>query len=369
MNPKSCIKKIIRKLRLNILFYALCSLFLHEKYDEDAVQARKKLNDFSPCPKSSSLTQNQLDKSFKYDLQIIVPAYNVEKYLQECMDSILSQETTYSYIVFLIDDGSTDQTSQIVDTYASDPRVVVIHQENKGFSGARNTGLKTIVGQYIMFVDSDDLLPQGAIQSLVQFAEQNDAEIVEGGVYRRTQAGDFIYKQHKQNRKVQALGILHGVPWGKIYKSTIWENLQFPVNYWYEDSINSFLIYPQIKRAFIIPDMVYIYRRNLSSITYTSVSKPKSIDTFWITELMMKEHDILNLPYDKAYFEKFFRQVILNAKRIDNMPEHIQQAVFVLTVDLYNSHFSNMDTGKYKALQKALKNYDYGQYKLYIKSH
>ncbi len=88
------------------------------------------------------------------------------------MDSILSQETQYTYQVILVDDGSTDSTGSIADEYAADPRVQVIHQANKGFSGARNAGFNHIVGEYIAFVASDDILMSGAIEALMHSTRQ-----------------------------------------------------------------------------------------------------------------------------------------------------------------------------------------------------
>ena len=93
------------------------------------------LENFSSKPKGSCIRENALSCPFSCDLQIIVPAYNVEKYLKQCMDSILAQRTKYRFHVVLVDDGSTDRTGEIADTYLKDSRVTVIHQENRGFSG------------------------------------------------------------------------------------------------------------------------------------------------------------------------------------------------------------------------------------------
>ena len=105
--------------------------------------ARKTLLACSPRPAGTCQAANALLPP-RCDLQIIIPAYNVEAYLAACMDSVLSQETKYSYHVVLVDDGAKDRTPEICDRYAVDPRVTVIHQQNKGLSGARNTGLREL---------------------------------------------------------------------------------------------------------------------------------------------------------------------------------------------------------------------------------
>lgn len=101
------------------------------------------------------------------DLSVVVPCYNVAAYVGECLDSILGQSASRTFEVLAIDDGSSDDTGNILDAYAcKDERVKVVHQENKGFSGARNKGLDLIRGWGIMFVDSDDKLAPGAIDTL-----------------------------------------------------------------------------------------------------------------------------------------------------------------------------------------------------------
>ena len=112
-------------------------------------------------------------------VSIIIPVYNVEKYLSECVNSVLEQ--TYPEIeVLLIDDGSTDSSSEVCDGFAaSDHRIKVIHQLNRGLSGARNVGLKNANGEYVLFVDSDDyLLKKNAIELLVKRAEQTDSDVL-----------------------------------------------------------------------------------------------------------------------------------------------------------------------------------------------
>lgn len=111
-------------------------------------------------------------------VSIIVPVYNVESYLRTCVDSILNQ--TYKDIeLILVDDGSKDKSGEICDEYASkDSRVRVIHQENKGLSGARNTGIENMTGELLMFVDSDDWISSETCERAVDAITKNDVDIV-----------------------------------------------------------------------------------------------------------------------------------------------------------------------------------------------
>lgn len=111
-------------------------------------------------------------------ISVIIPVYNVENYLRECIDSVLKQ--TYKNLeIILVDDGSTDSSGKICDEYAEkDSRITVIHKKNEGPSKTRNTGLKNANGKYIYFLDSDDYITEDAIETLVLTAESNQADLV-----------------------------------------------------------------------------------------------------------------------------------------------------------------------------------------------
>lgn len=335
--------------------------------------SRKILADFSPEPKGSCIRNNMLSMPFSCDLQIIVPAYNVEKYLKQCLDSILAQKTKYSFHVMLVDDGSTDHTGEIADSYAQDSRVTVIHQENRGFSGARNRALESIFARYLMFVDSDDMLASDAIEVLLNTAFANQAAIVQGSfneIY-----DDTCIPSCNTNNTVRcvepALGNLEGFPWGKVFRSDTFASLVFPEGFWYEDTMLSVLLYSQIEKAYVLPRTVYFYRKtNPNSITKTSITKPKCIDTYYVTELTIREHAELGMPIDQAYIEKVFRQILLNEKRIRNVPEKVKEAVFVLSSDMVERYLpKNLQSVRYQQLVKIMHRRDYGMYREYIKWH
>lgn len=110
-------------------------------------------------------------------VSVIVPVYNVELYIEECLDSVVKQ--TYQELqIIVVDDGSTDSSSQKVQPYLSDGRVQFIEQANKGLSGARNTGLEVANGRYVLFVDSDDYLELAAIEELVRLMENNQVDLI-----------------------------------------------------------------------------------------------------------------------------------------------------------------------------------------------
>ena len=333
----------------------------------DPESARETLLRFSPPPTGTAAAENRLLEP-ECDLQIVIPAYNVEAYLAQCMDSVLGQETKYTYHVILVDDGATDATPAIADTYSDDPRVTVVHQRNKGHSGARNTGIREIFGKYIMFVDSDDFLLPGAIDALLDTAFAHDCDLVEGGAYYVYDHGKAIMHRCKSDQKISSPYALHGQPWGKVYRGSLFEHLCFPEGYWYEDSLLSYLIFPNVKNAWVAGHMVYGYRINQSGIVKTSHGKPKSVDTYWITEELMSEHAQAGLPADATYFRYILLQIRLNQHRIADLPEEIQECVFVLTCGLFCGTFpTDLDVSGNRTLVKALRTRDFGMYKMCCK--
>ena len=112
------------------------------------------------------------------EVSVIIPVYNAEKYLRECLDSVVNQ-TLKDIEIICIDDGSTDHSRAILMGYEkSDPRITVISQENLGLSAARNCGMRYASGKYIYFLDSDDYIDGEALEILVRLAEENDADSV-----------------------------------------------------------------------------------------------------------------------------------------------------------------------------------------------
>lgn len=358
-------KKAIKYLALGYIYYHIMLPFSNEYIDITKECAYDLLMDFSEKPKGKSITRNTIVSPAKYDLQIIVPAYNEEDNLKKCIDSIISQKTRFSYQVVIIDDGSTDNTGTIADSY-KDSRIKVIHQKNKGFSGARNTGLNTVEARYLAFVDSDDWLPEGAIESLMNVATQQNAEIVQGGYYYQIEQKVHEWRTYPHTKRLMDVFDLYGQPWGKVFRSDLWQDFCFPEGFWFEDTVISFMISLHTNNVWLISDNVYVYRENKKGITKTSVKKNKSIDTYWVTESIMEEYGVLGLPNNELLLRRFLKQVVINAKRVRAMPDDIRKAIFVMTCELHNRYFAGKKAElKYATLQKALINRNYGIYELF----
>ena len=226
-------------------------------------------------------------------ISVIVPVYNVEPYLPQCLDSILAQ--TYSDLeILLIDDGSTDRCGEICDQYAArDPRIRVFHTENRGLSAARNLGLDHAQGDYIGFIDSDDWIEPDMYEVLLQTAEGTEADIVECGVFREFKDKTLVVEK-KQKLKIQdpiqALlreDISNGV-WDKLWKRSCFNIIRFPEGRINEDIATTYRIIKTINSAVVITAAKYHYRYRENSLSHQH--DMKSLTDYWFANLERYEH-------------------------------------------------------------------------------
>ena len=340
--------------------------FRHKIFYRDYKDAIKYLKDISDMPSGTIYADNRLVP--KYDLHIIVPAYNVEQFVGKCLDSIVSQRTRFSYIATIINDGSTDKTLEVIQRYQANPHIEIITQNNKGFSGARNRGLRKLYGTYTMFVDSDDYLCDNAIEDLMSKALEWNADIVEGSVYCFRNKKTTSYMQHKSSFSQNEFNDndLWGQPWGKVVRSDYFVNLCFPDGYWYEDSIFQYCVYPFCKKIYTLSNYVYAHRQNPSGITQRSKGNIKSIDHYWIMLYLW------NFILDKSYIGLEFRQLqkgmlsnmVLGYIRTKDLGMKVVEDGFIVLRNAYLKIYPNVPDirGKYKLLDEAIRGSDFGNY-------
>lgn len=362
--------RAIRKLRLHELFYRTMRPFYTQKVsvtDVAVYDAERRLQALHPDGGQSCLCQNVQENPFSYDLQIVIPVYNMAQYIAECLESVLNQQTRYRFVLTVVNDGSTDDTPGILQRYAGYPNVVIINQENRGFSGARNTALAHLVGRYITFVDADDRLPSGAIEALMSAAERTQADIVEGGYSRFTGNTTTYTYQHEADEKAH-WSVLYGYPVGKVYRASLFADVQFPLGYWFEDTICTYILYPRCSRVATIGDVVYEYRINEGGISFASQGDIRTLDALWVTRQVLADSQRCNIAITPALYDGFLVDLRVNYTRFVTLAdETLHRDAFIVSCELMKRYFSGLRTNNpiLKPLEQALFEADYGAYRLY----
>lgn len=352
--------RLLRKLR--ITFQGIFKKKTINNY-KDAVEF---LNEKNPDCKTSCITKKEDSNTVNYQLSIIIPVYNCEKYVERCINSILSQKMKYTYEIVVVNDGSTDNTKEVLKKFRSVENIHIIEQENKGYSGARNAGIDFATGRYLMFVDSDDEMLAGGAKVLLDRAYEYDADIVEGGfkyIYPNDKCIDTPSSDEVKEISIP-FGILSGFFWGKVYKREIFEGIRLPEGYWFEDSLNVHILFWKCKKCILIPELVYGYYMNENGITQTAKKKIKSIDSLYITESLIKDHLELGYNITQEYYDYFLRMVNLTYNRTREMKEEVRKSFFLCQCNLYEKYFSTFSTEvkEMKKLEHSLKMYDYKAY-------
>ena len=219
-------------------------------------------------------------------VSIIVPVYNVKSYVGECVESLCRQ--TYTNLeILLVDDGSTDGSGEVCDEYAGrDERIRVIHQANRGLSGARNMGLDDARGEYIAFVDSDDLVSTNYVETLYELLMKYEADIaacayVKGTTEQLTDIREKVLSLDNVKEicmpSVKLLKQWHGkykqqetVAWNKLYCREVWngrKKIRFPESRNHEDVLISHLVVQGAKTIVLTTEILYFYRIRKGSIT------------------------------------------------------------------------------------------------------
>ena len=232
-------------------------------------------------------------------ISVIVPVYNVEKYLKKCVDSITSQ--TYKNLeIFLVDDGSTDSSGQICNEFEkNDARIKVIHKKNGGLSDARNAGLDRAKGQYYAFIDSDDYIQDNTIEIMLNAIKKNKSEIAVCNMIRFLEEGETVqfycptdhevlYQGNQRYKTLNQPSVCN-----KLFEAKLFEGIRFPKEKYYEDTF----VYHEV-----------LYRANNIVLTGT--------DSYWY---LSREDSIVGQP---QYTERYFDFIEAVYKRADFLLKH-----------------------------------------------
>lgn len=209
-------------------------------------------------------------------ISIIVPVYNVEQYLQRCLNSIINQ--TYKNLeIILVDDGSPDQCPQICDDYAAkDNRIRVIHKANGGLSDARNVGLDICKGDYVSFVDSDDWIDANYVKTLFDLLTETKTDIAIGNFFKTdgSKKNPTFPIQHRTLKPTEAIICCtrgntpaFAISCSKLYKKELFDNLRFPVGKYHEDEFTTYLLFYKSTSVAYTSQVLYYYYSRETSIT------------------------------------------------------------------------------------------------------
>ena len=208
-------------------------------------------------------------------ISVIIPVYKVERFLHRCIDSVIHQTYT-NWEMILVDDGSPDTSGDICDEYAKkDERIKVIHQKNKGLSGARNAGLDKALGEWIYFLDSDDYIKDNTLEEMIRYSNDGYYDVVSATTVALLANGVF-YQSEKAEAETDInkirKGVLLDTVWNlacaKLIKATIFENLRFPLNRVREDLYMVPHIFFAAKTARVVPISFYVYsKENANSLS------------------------------------------------------------------------------------------------------
>ena len=328
-----------------------------------------------------------------YDVSVVIPVYNVEKYLKECLDSVCNQ-TLANIEIICVNDGSTDGSLDILNEYAKkDDRIKIISQSNRGLGASRNRGLKEASGKYVYFLDSDDYIDLTCLEKLVSNAVSNDSDVV---LFKFQNVDDFK-NLHKRGVDFKIDDIFGEIDYDnftftykdvrrhvmnsaysaclKLYRREFINPMEFPEGIPFEDVPVHVEVMLSAKRISFVPEFLYNYRSNPNSISNTSKTGFYIFDIIDLVEDYLRENDYYDefeneftyfkivqiLRYivsteSEEYFnrakEEFVNTEIKNEKFIKK--KYLKKYHLVLESDNYSQYLKKLNKNKNKKPNRFL---------------
>lgn len=297
-------------------------------------------------------------------VSIIVPVYNVEEYLKECIESIINQ-THKNLEIILINDGSTDNSLNICKYYeTTDSRVKVIDKINEGLSEARNTGVRHSTGEYLIFVDSDDFINEDMVEYLLNILIINKGCIAQCSFKRFSSTysieENLLQEEIKVMNNIEALESMHYVngvdciTWNKIYKKHLFEEIKFPIGKIHEDNFTTYKLVDITKKIIVTDRILYYYRQREGSIMNESFNI-KKLDA--IEACTEKMNYFINKGYKKliklsmkelqnklinSYFDVYSSDIINKNIYLDDIYKNIKENYLRFLFNEYSDILPNI---------------------------
>lgn len=311
------------------------------------------------------------------DLSIIIPLYNSAPFIDKCLTAFINQRTEYKFEIILVNDGSRDNTEEIIDKYIKKyPEIIVkINQKNQGISAARNNGLAKVKGRYIAFADHDDWVSEDYIQRLLTIAYEKNADIVKCGYTKMINGkialpecdADKIYMNGLGNDVLNVPGFI----WGGVYKNELFERIKFPEKYWYEDMVTRFLVFRKSKIFVNISDAIYyklVHKNNASKKVWSS-ENAKCLEDIYLVESLIDDNKKENLSFDsnlyKCTLDEFGRLLVFRTTGLNNQ---VRKQVFLkanaILTFLYKKEYDKFLNNEEKKWNNIILNKKYELWKI-----
>ncbi|MDF2791255.1 MAG: glycosyl transferase family protein, partial [Neobacillus sp.] len=249
-------------------------------------------------------------------VSVIVPVYNTEKYIARCLESIITQKYRNIEII-VVNDGSTDQSEKIINTYAEkDRRVQLYNQKNAGQAVARNRGLQIANGEYILMVDSDDSISENLIDDVLRKMCEAKADLAIFDLYYFKSGKKIYFKTGTNLRSAETM------PLNKMYKRSLWEGQSFPENFWYEDLGVIPVVVAKAKKIIKVNKPYYLYTADRGDSQTNIVDYKKILDTIPMCN-QVRDKLIKEGLYEKN--EYFVEQLYIEHLLINTVTRKISQ--------------------------------------------
>lgn len=311
-------------------------------------------------------------------VSVIIPVYNVEKYLARCIQSVCGQSYQGLEII-LVDDGSKDKSGVICDEYAErDGRIKVIHKENGGLGDARNAGVEKAEGKYLLFVDSDDRIHENLVRDTVETAEKNQADMVIFDYIGEEENGNLTDRftfPFSANRVIEVaeekeLIMRSCSAVNKLIRRELWKEsgFQFPKGRYYEDLATIPKVMTKTKKIVYLPEVYYYYLMRDGSIMHSRNFEKNYEDRTWAVDQLLEYFERENLietyrnELEYLVFENIYfvpsKEIVLNDRKSEYLKKFRDYA-YNKFQQMNKNYYVQQIAGKDKILLKLL------QYRMY----
>ena len=280
-------------------------------------------------------------------ISVIIPVYNVEKYIIECVNSVIAQ--TYSpFEIILVDDGSTDKSGEICDKFQeNNSNIIVLHKNNGGLSSARNAGINIARGEYVTYVDADDVISPCFIERLVDIVEDNNVDVSVGAFLFFNDGEEITVKNGRKGsiKILQGIDACRNLLYGRngfyssaccmLIKVEIAKNNLFPIGKYHEDELTTFRYYLDSNVVGVTDEQLYLYRQRHGSIMHSGVEQVALDELYaadnYFNKCSAYSKSLTSAARNKKYM--LYSDVFNNYLDLNNIDELYYKVVYYLKED------------------------------------